>query len=115
MECLTTAKPAHRLGAKPKYEPLKYAEALLLNYKTSTSQGGRLFRLDPSPKGRAIAVFQRRPLRHLPHLLHHPLGIDTIALRRIVNKHMRHHADQLSVLKDRTAAHECVKYGTTLF
>lgn len=53
-------------------------------------------------------------LRHLRRV-QHILNEDPVPYRRIIDHNVGHRADQLAVLYDGTAAHECGKVGTTVF
>lgn len=70
-------------------------------------QGHNIFKL----RGFPYLCVSRSAFRLLKHIL----GENGVAGRRIVNQNMSYRAYQLSVLQNRTAAHECVKYGTTIF
>ena len=49
------------------------------------------------------------------HIDEHIFEEDSISRCRIVDQHVRHRADQLAVLNNRRAAHECGQEGTTKF
>lgn len=48
-------------------------------------------------------------------LFQHIFRENGVACRRVVNQNVGHRAYKLSVLQNGAAAHECVKYGTTIF
>ena len=59
------------------------------------------------------------PLRRLRHgrldRPDHILNENPVSRRRVVDEDVRHRADELAVLYQRAAAHECVQVGTTVF
>ena len=59
-------------------------------------------------------LFACLPCRH-GHIDEHIFEKDSISRCRIVDQHVRHRADDLIVLNDGGAAHECGQEGTTVF
>ena len=53
--------------------------------------------------------------RCLRHVLRHILNKDPISRGGVIDENMRHRSDNLAVLNDRAAAHECGQVGTTKF
>ena len=54
--------------------------------------------------------------RHqIPHLCEHILYKNSVADGGIADQHVGHSSDQLAVLDNGAARHECVQVGTTVF
>ena len=51
----------------------------------------------------------------MPHLIQHIFNENTVPRSGIVDQNVGDGADELAVLNDRTATHECIQVGTTLF
>ena len=84
-----------------------FFHCLLDRGTTNGMQGHNIFKL----RGFPYLCFSRSAFRLLKHIL----GENGVTGRRIVNQNMSYRAYQFFVLQNRTAAHECVKYGTTIF
>jgi len=59
-----------------------------------------------------LPAFLSRQHRHIDE---HILQNDPVSRGGIVDEDMRHGSDDLAVLNDRRAAHECGQVGTTVF
>ena len=47
-------------------------------------------------------------------MIQHIFNENAVARGRVVDKHVGHRADELAVLDEGAAAHECVQVGTTI-
>ena len=61
-----------------------------------------------------IVPFSFSPQR-LWHILEHIFNKDAVARGGVADQHVRHRANEASVLQDRATAHECGQVGTTAF